>query len=250
MHGLSGRYGLMGDIHANLPALEVALAYLDMAGIDRVLCMGDIVGYGANPNECVNILRKRANIISICGNHDRQVIGERDKRMRQTALKALEWTQDNLTPNNARLLKDLPSGRTVDEMFILVHGSLVERDAYILNANEVARNLECMANEFSDMRICFFAHTHVPMLIGTKAVVTDLHKTRTFQLDPDDIYLINPGSVGQPRDRCSMASFGIFDADKWTVTFIRKEYDIKLAQKRILEAQLPEKFARRLSVGV
>jgi diadenosine tetraphosphatase ApaH/serine/threonine PP2A family protein phosphatase len=170
--------------------------------------------------------------------------------MRQTALKALEWTQDNISPNNARYLRSLPSGRAVDEMFIMVHGSLVERDAYILNATEVARNLECMANDFAELKVCFFAHTHVPMLIGTKAVVTDLQRTRTFQLDKDDIYLINPGSVGQPRDKCPMASFGIFDAEKWTMTFIRKEYDVKLAQRRIIEAGLPEKFARRLAIGV
>jgi len=247
---LSQRYGLIGDIHASLPALEVALDYLDMAGVDKILCLGDLVGYGANPSECIQKVRDRVDVISISGNHDRQVIGERDKRMRKTALQALEWTQDNISPNNARFLRNLPSGRVVDDVFIMVHGSLVERDAYILNAKEVARNLECMANDFPELRVCFFGHTHVPMLIGTKAVVTDLKKTRTFQLDPDDIYLINPGSVGQPRDRCPTSAFGIFDAEKWTMTFVRKEYDIKLAQRRIIEANLPEKFARRLSIGV
>ena len=247
---LSQRYGVFGDIHANLPAMEVALDYLDMAGVDKMLLLGDLVGYGANPSECIQLVRDRVDVIAIAGNHDRQVIGERDKRMRRTALKALEWTQDNISPNNARYLRNLPSGQVVDEVFIMVHGSLVERDAYILNAREVQRNLECMANDFPEMRVCFFGHTHVPMLIGTKAVVTDLKKTRTFQLDTDDIYLINPGSVGQPRDRCPTASFGIFDAEKWTMTFVRKEYDVKLAQRRIIEAGLPEKFARRLSIGV
>jgi len=244
------RYGLIADVHANLQSLQVALDYLAMAGVDKILCLGDLVGYGANPSECVGLVRERVDFIAISGNHDRQVIGERDKRMRQTALKALEWTQDNISPNNARYLRSLPSGRAVDDVFIMVHGSLVERDAYILNATEVARNLECMANDFPELKVCFFAHTHVPMLIGTKAVVTDLQRTRTFQLDRDDIYLINPGSVGQPRDKCPMASFGIFDAEKWTMTFIRKEYDVKLAQRRIIEAGLPEKFARRLAIGV
>ena len=241
---------LLSDIHSNLEALDAVLADIRQQGIREIYCLGDLVGYGANPSECIQLIRERVDVVAISGNHDRQVIGERDKRMRRTALKALEWTQDNISPNNARYLRNLPSGRVVDDVFIMVHGSLVERDAYILNSREVQRNLECMVNEFEGLRICFFAHTHVPMLIGTRAVVTDLKKTRTFQLDRDDIYLINPGSVGQPRDRCPLASFGIFDAERWTMTFVRKEYDLKLAQRRIIEAGLPEKFARRLALGV
>ena len=138
----------------------------------------------------------------------------------------------------------------VDDVVIMVHGSLVSRDAYILSMKEVERNRKCMLEEFKGMRICFFAHTHVPMLIGMKKMVTELRETKAFQLDPSDICLVNPGSVGQPRDRCPLASFGIFDTDNWTMTFFRLPYDVAGAQQAITAAGLPEKFARRLELGV
>jgi len=247
---LSSKYGLITDIHANYTALKVALEYLTMAGVDKILCLGDLVGYGAEPSECISAIKDKPNVYCIAGNHDRQVIGDKDPRMRKTATKVLEWTADNISPSNARYLKQLPQGLTVDDAFIMVHGSLVERDAYILTPQEISKNLQCMINDFAGMRICFFGHTHIPMLIGTKAVITDLRETKSFQLDRNDIYLINPGSVGQPRDKCPLASFGIFDADHWTMTYIRKPYDIPKAQRAIIDNGLPEKFARRLSVGV
>ncbi len=244
------KYGIISDIHANYVALKVALDYLSQAGVDKVLCLGDLVGYGAEPFECISAIKDKPNVDCIAGNHDRQVIGEKDPRMRKTATKVLEWTADNISPSNARYLKQLPQGLTIDETFIMVHGSLVERDAYILHAPEISKNLQCMINDFPGMKICFFGHTHIPMLIGTKAVITDLRETKSFQLDRNDIYLINPGSVGQPRDRCPLAAFGIFDAENWTMTFIRRPYDIRQAQRAIIDSGLPEKFARRLAVGV
>ena len=244
------KYGVIADIHANYPALKVALDHLNATGCEKILCLGDLVGYGANPFECIQSVRDKVNIIAIAGNHDRQVIGDKDPRMRKTAARVLEWTQDNISPNNARYLKGLPQGQTIDNHIIMVHGSLVERDAYILTAAEVKRNLECMLRDFEGMKVCFFGHSHVPMLIGTKAVITDLKETKSFQLDRNDVYLVNPGSVGQPRDKCPLAAFGLFDADNWTMTFFRKPYDVKAAQRAIIEAGLPEKFARRLAVGV
>lgn len=247
---LAHRYGIISDIHANYEALKSTLEYLQMARVDKILCLGDLVGYGGSPFECIKGVKDKLNIMTIAGNHDRQVIGDRDPRMRKTATKVLEWTAENISPAFAKYLRSLPQGLTVDDAFIMVHGSLVERDAYILSATEVKKNLECMINDFPGMRVCFFGHTHVPMLIGTKAVITDLRETKTFQLDRNDVYLINPGSVGQPRDKCPLASFGIFDLQNWTVTFARRPYDIKAAQRAIIHSGLPEKFARRLAVGV
>ncbi len=244
------KYGVIADIHANYPALKVALEYLNQVGVDKILFLGDLVGYGANPYECIQALKNNMNVIAIAGNHDRQVSGEKDPRMRKTAAHALEWTLDNITPSNARYLKSLPQGQTVDGNIIMVHGSLVERDAYILTAAEVKRNLECLLSDFQGIKVCFFGHSHVPMLIGTKAVITDLKETKTFQLDVNDVYLVNPGSVGQPRDKCPLSSFGVFDSDNWTMSFVRRPYDIKATQRAIIEAALPEKFARRLAVGV
>ena len=245
------KYGIISDIHANYTAMKVALDYLQAAGVDKILCLGDLVGYGAEPFECIMAVKDKQNVFTIAGNHDRQVIGDKDSRMRKTAAKVLEWTADNISPSNKRFLQTIPQGMTIDDQFIMVHGSLVERDAYILNEQEIGKNLNCMVTDFPGMKVCFFGHTHIPMLIGTKrAVLHDLHKTTTFQLDRNDIYLINPGSVGQPRDKCPLASFGIFDSQAWTMTFVRKAYDFRLAQRLIIDNGLPEKFARRLAVGV
>jgi len=246
----AAKYGIISDIHANFQALKVALDYLNMAGVDKIMCLGDLVGYGAEPFECIQVVRDKPDIYTIAGNHDRQVIGEKDPRMRKTATKVLEWTADNISPANARYLKQLPQGMTVDDAFVIVHGSLIERDAYILSPQEISKNLQAMLSDFPNFKICFFGHTHLPMLIGTKAVITDLRETKSFQLDKNDIYLINPGSVGQPRDRCPLASFAIFDTTNWTVTFVRRPYDIRAAQRAIIDNGLPEKFARRLAVGV
>jgi predicted phosphodiesterase len=247
---LSAKYGIISDIHANYQALKVALEFLAANNVDKYFCLGDLVGYGAEPFECIQAIRDKPNIYTIAGNHDRQVIGEKDPRMRKTATKVLVWTQDNISPSNARYLKQLPQGMTVDDTFILVHGSLVERDAYILTRQEIDKNLQCMFSDFPGLKLCFFGHTHLPMLIGTKAVITDLKETKSFQLNRNDTYLINAGSVGQPRDRCPFASFGIFDAQAWTMTFVRRPYDIRAAQRAIIDNGLPEKFARRLAVGV
>jgi diadenosine tetraphosphatase ApaH/serine/threonine PP2A family protein phosphatase len=246
------RYGLIADVHANLRALHVALKKLRDERIDKLLFLGDLVGYGAQPAECVDLLRGLdpdfVHVIS--GNHDRQLVGDKDPNMRRTAARALEWTRSVLSEDQIDYLHKLPKGQTVDEVLIMVHGSLASRDAYILSQSEVAENRKLMREEFADMRVCFFAHTHVPLLVGTMTVVKDLKETKTFQLDKDERYLINPGSVGQPRDKCPLAAFGLFDSSTWTMTFFREPYDIAGAKEAIVAAGLPEKFARRLEVGV
>jgi predicted phosphodiesterase len=243
-------YGLIGDVHANLQAFEEALKHLRAAGVDKILNVGDLVGYGGSPAEVLALAREQVHMVSIAGNHDRQAAGSCDPRMRLTATKALEWTRDNLSPAGLRYLSGLPEGQVVDGRLIMVHGSLVERDAYILTAGEVKRNLECMLREFRQHRICIFGHTHVPMLISTRGVLADLRETRSYQLERDGIYMINPGSVGQPRDRCPLCAFALLNDADFTVTFVRKPYDVVAAQRVIVQAGLPEKFARRLSAGV
>jgi diadenosine tetraphosphatase ApaH/serine/threonine PP2A family protein phosphatase len=240
----------MADVHANLRALRVALTHMHGASVDRILFLGDLVGYGAEPGECIDLIRSLDNVTVISGNHDRQLVGDMDPNMRRTAVRALEWTKRALTEEQIDYLQRLPQGQTLDEVFILVHGSLVSRDAYILSTKEVEENRKLMVEEFKGRRVCFFAHTHVPLLVGTKSVVRDLHETKAFELDQHDVFLINPGSVGQPRDRCPLAAFGIFDTSNWTMTFFRVPYDIDGAKAAIAAAGLPEKFARRLDVGV
>jgi predicted phosphodiesterase len=247
---LAAKYGIISDIHANYTAMQVALEHLEDAGCEKILNLGDLVGYGAEPAECVHAARTAPNMLTIVGNHDRQAVGDKDDRMRKTAAKVLEWTAGHLTPEDVQYLQNCPQGLTVDDTFIMVHGSLVERDTYLLNTQEITKNLRSMIDDFPTMKVCFFGHTHVPMLIGTKSIVTALQDTKTFQLDRNERYMINPGSVGQPRDKCPLSSFGIFDTRNWTMTFVRKPYDYRRAQRLIMESGLPEKFARRLAVGV
>ncbi|HLX65065.1 MAG TPA: metallophosphoesterase family protein [Planctomycetota bacterium] len=247
---LAAKYGIISDVHANYTAMKMALDHLDAAGCDHIINLGDLVGYGAEPAKCVEAMRTRKNVTSIIGNHDRQAIGDKDDRMRKTAAKVLEWTAQHLTPEDVAYLKKIPQGLVLEEQFILVHGSLVERDAYLLSAPEIEKNLQAMIKDFPAAKVCFFGHTHVPMLIGTKRTMLELQETKMFKLDPNEKYMINPGSVGQPRDKCPLSSFGIFDTQNWTMTFIRKPYDYKQAQQLIIDNGLPEKFARRLALGI
>jgi len=243
------RYGLMADIHANIRGFLVAYEKLKAAGVDQIIFLGDLVGYGPDPAGCVDFFTKLPDVLPISGNHDRQVVGEKDPNMRRTAARALEWTRGQLSPKQLRTLQSFPQGRTVEDTFIVVHGSLVSRDAYIRSMKDVEVNRKSMVEDFPGSRICFFGHTHVPLLAGTKDAVTDLKETKAFQLDPNDVYLVNPGSVGQPRDGCPLSAFGVFDSYNWTMTFFREPYDVAGTCEAIREAGLPEKFARRLETG-
>ncbi len=192
---LAAKYGIISDVHANYTAMRTALDHLEAAGCDAIINLGDLIGYGAEPGECVAAIRAQKNAISIIGNHDRQAIGEKDDRMRKTAAKVLEWTAQHLTPEDVDHLKNTPQGLVLENEFILVHGSLVERDAYLLTSLEITKNLNSMIADFPQAKVCFFGHTHVPMLIGTKAIVTNLQETKTFKLDPGEKYMINPGQA-------------------------------------------------------
>ncbi|HTL53889.1 MAG TPA: metallophosphoesterase family protein [Planctomycetota bacterium] len=246
---LHRRYGIISDIHANYPALEVVLDYLPRLGVEYILNLGDLIGYGAFPSDVLRTVMSRTDMLTIMGNHDRMLVGEPDPTMRKTAQKVLDWTKQNVTMAQLRYVASLPSGLTLENQLILVHASLEERDTYILTTKEVEKDFAVMVREFPEFRISFFGHTHRPMLISTHAVVTDLKETQTFQLDRGEIYLINPGSVGQPRDKCPLACFGVLDTEAWTMTFVRIPYDLRAAQRQIIENGLPEKFARRLALG-
>ncbi|MGH7146234.1 MAG: metallophosphoesterase family protein [Planctomycetota bacterium] len=230
------RIGILADIHSNLAALDVALHFFDRVGVDGIFQLGDLVGYAGKPRsaldrirgqprEVIERIQAREDVISIQGNHDRALTGEIDPSMRKAAREVLAWTREQLSAEQVEFLRTLPEGRSVDDQFLLVHGSILERDAYILSATEVKRNLAWIVERQPGPRICFFGHTHIPMLIGTKHIFTDLKETKTFQLDRDDVYLLNPGSVGQPRDKCPLAAFGVFDVQQWTMTFVREPYE-------------------------
>ena len=243
------RYGIIADIHANSTALKVALDHLSRAGIEKMLFLGDLIGYGGQPVESVQMIQERMDTLSICGNHDRMLFSDIDPHMRRTAVRAVEWTRSVLSDEQIHFLRHLPQGLTIDDKYLMVHGSLLDRDAYILNSAQVHENLKCMREEFPEYTVCFFGHTHAPMLVSQSSCVMEVHESRTYQLEAGEVYLINPGSVGQPRDHCPYASFGIFDDEKWIMSFFRKPYNIREAQEAILAAGLPDKFAKRLAAG-
>lgn len=244
-------YAIISDIHSNLEALSAVLERIDSIGVDEVLCLGDIVGYNSNPNECIHILKKRG-IRSVAGNHDVRAAGIKEPYdFNEIAREALLWTRKTLTGENISYLKSLPERLYLKEdKGVAVHGALTDStDTYILSPWIALRNFEEMASSPDLPSICFFGHTHVRITYQyTKGRVLTLFDEEV-DLNPEDLYLINPGSVGQPRDRNPHASFLVYDTEKGKVTFHRVPYDIERCYTKIVEAGLPIELAERLRVG-
>lgn len=242
------KFAVISDIHANLEALQTVLAEIDKEEIEDVVCLGDIVGYGADPVACLQVIRER-QIICLQGNHDRQMVGEIDENTRDYAVEALLWTRAQLDEDAIEFLIDLPEQFSLGGVFLFCHGSPRERDEYIVHIPGMQANLQHLHANYPEIRVCFFGHTHLPSIIGGDLAVQELTETGSFSLDRLSTYLINPGGVGQPRDKCPKASFVTFDRSSWTLTFHRLEYDIDAARQKILEAELPRKLAERLMFG-
>jgi predicted phosphodiesterase len=246
---------LLSDIHSNLEALEACLAAAP--AYDVVVNLGDMVGYGASPNEVIERSRKLGKFF-VRGNHDKAVCGLIDiKDFNPVAALASSWTRDQLTPQNLEWLRTLPQGPTQieglpDAQF--VHGSPVDEDEYVVNVGDAVAPLLV-----SPAVITFFGHTHLQgSFVMNDDHVDGFHPTyRTVgQIESSEFplknglrYLVNPGSVGQPRDGDWRAGFAVFDSDARIVTFYRVPYNLKSAQDRILAADLPQRLATRLAAG-
>ena len=244
------RYLIFSDIHSNLEAFNAVLSTVASYQIEKYVFLGDIVGYAANPNEVIDLLRTLKPMITIRGNHDKVVAGiENGDNFNLSARAAVSWARQQITVHNKTFLEQLPRGPiVVDECFQIVHGHPEEEDFYIFRRRDVRRVL----NE-SKQWITFFGHTHFPIIY-----IQDYSNLSEEYPDVDNYccslsrekkYLINPGSVGQPRDSNPKASFAIFDSDTDTIEIKRIEYDIKSTQEKIQKAGLPEHLASRLSVG-
>jgi len=242
------KFAVISDLHANLEALQTVLAEIEQQGIEDIVCLGDIVGYGADPAACVKIIRER-EIICIQGNHDRQMAGEIEEGTRDYAIEALMWTREQLSDEDIQYLLGLPESLPLAGSFLFCHGSPRDRDEYIVHIGGMKANLQFLRESHPEVLVCFFGHTHLPSIIGGDLAVQDLTETETFRLDRTATYLINPGGVGQPRDKCPKASFVIFDREAWTITFNRLEYDVESARRKIMDADLPRKLAERLVFG-
>jgi diadenosine tetraphosphatase ApaH/serine/threonine PP2A family protein phosphatase len=239
------RYAILSDIHSNIEALDAALA-LTRAD-DKLLCLGDIVGYGPNPNECVAKIRGRATA-TVLGNHDVAAIDNFGLAyFNPAAREAMRWTQRVIDAENKNWLNSLGYEFRMPE-FLLVHGAPLNYFEYILDKAGAAR-----AFAATDAPIVFIGHTHIAEYYALAADGSIAHKHLQtggeFVLAPGVRYIVNVGSVGQPRDLNPRASFGLFDSDARTVNIVRFDYAIARVQEKIVSAHLPEALARRLLVG-
>lgn len=253
--GVFLRILLLSDIHANLEALDACLAAAPAH--DLVVNLGDIVGYGASPNEVSERSRALGKIF-VRGNHDKAVTGLIDlDEFNPMAAAAAIWTRDELTPENLEWLRALPPGPvTLPDMpdVQLVHGSPIDEDEYVVSLGDALAPLITLS-----VPVTFFGHTHMQGGFFANGSAADGFRPeyRTFgqpesvalQLKASTRYLINPGSVGQPRDGDWRAAFAVFDSDAQVVHFHRTPYNLKVAQDRIFSAKLPPRLATRLAAG-
>jgi predicted phosphodiesterase len=240
---------LISDVHANLTALNAVIQ--DAGAFDQIWCLGDIVGYGPQPNECISRLRE-FEIIALAGNHDLAAVGKTSLwEFSETAKEVIFWTRHWLTDSSHEWLSSLPSTPlVVKENITLVHAS--PRDPiweYIVERTTAKENLS-----FIETPICLNGHSHMPIMYrkpwdGLKVLEEPLKVNAPVRLTTYDQVFINPGSVGQPRDEDPRASYGIFDLDAMTFTLRRIQYDFTITQKLMKQAKLPDRLIRRLRFG-
>jgi predicted phosphodiesterase len=245
------RYLILTDIHANLEALDTCLADAKPRGYDQVLVLGDLIGYGADPNAVVTRVQRLNPTAIVRGNHDKIARGlEEADGFNVVARSAAEWTLNALTPEIRQWLVDLPQGpHDVDDLVEICHGSPFDEDAYIFDELDALKALQT-----SKRPLCLFGHTHYPVtfeLVGDALSATGPAAASETRLElRDDVkYLLNPGSVGQPRDGDPRAAYAIVDTAKKQVELMRLTYPIEQAQAKVIAAGLPEVLARRLGVG-
>jgi predicted phosphodiesterase len=240
-------YAIISDIHGNLEALHSALRYIEsyQGKIDKVICLGDIVGYGADPGECIRVTRDLSDII-LAGNHDFAVCEQTSiEDFNLYAKEAVLWSRDALNEKEINFLKSLPL-KYEEKNIDFVHSSLHRPESwrYLINTSDTYIDFQLL-----EKKILFVGHTHVPVMFEDDGKKVKASSPSELSLNSSNKYIINPGSVGQPRDRDPRASFAIYDSDREYVEIARIEYDIQKAQRKILDAGLPEILATRLGYG-
>ena len=245
------RYLILSDVHANWEALQAVLAHAREA-YDSILCCGDIVGYGADPDLVTEWTRENADHI-VRGNHDKACAGLEDlEAFNPVARVSAVWTRQSMKADNLSYLRDLDKGPEEIDGFEIVHGSPVDEDEYLFGEEEVSQ-----VAPYLETDVTYFGHTHVQgaFLCHRNGV----KRLRRMELDDEDLvlelerdanYMVNPGSVGQPRDSDPRAAYALYDSNTRLITFARTAYDIPTAQKKIIGAGLPDVLALRLESGV
>jgi len=245
------RYVVLSDIHANLEALDACLAAAKARGFDRALVLGDLVGYGADPNAVVDRIRALDLAAIVRGNHDKVACGlEQAEGFNAVARSAAQWTHDVLSDDQRAWLASLPAGPIeVDDLVEICHGAPFDEDAYIFDELDALRGLKVQSRP-----LCLFGHTHYPATFQLSGGAFDslglgyaaeAHVT----MQEGSKYLINPGAVGQPRDGDPRAAYAIVDVDDQRVELFRVPYAVDVARAKVVKAGLPEVLAQRLGVG-
>jgi len=250
------RFAFISDIHGNLVALQAALNEIERIGYDGIICLGDIVGYGPNPIECLELTRERS-AYTVQGNHDLAVVDDEEiKRFNSTARMSIEFTRTQLTKQHCEYLENLPKIGILDEITVTHASPVVDSPSDYIHDQHLA----ALAYGGFDNYCMFVGHTHIPIAFGTPEIGYAMVKSSAIRiallpprlplrLETTYRYIINPGSVGQPRDGNPDASFGLLDTDHCTFTVHRVNYDVEATQHAIIEAGLPNFLAQRLRVG-
>ncbi len=238
------KYAVIADIHGNMDAFQVVLEDIRNQKATHIVCLGDVVGYNAQPKECLDIVRQM-NIPCVKGNHDEYCSTENHlDGFNPHAAEAVHWTRDQLSEDDKKWLRELKYSRMAAN-FTMVHATLdaPERWGYVFDKLAAAASFP-----YQNTQMCFFGHTHVPVAFMRDTVVRGGTYSK-FKVDPAKKYFINVGAVGQPRDNNPKSAYVIYDMDAQTIELRRLEYDIASAQKKILAAGLPERLAERLAFG-
>lgn len=238
------RTAIFGDIHANLEALEAVLADAEEQGVTNYVCLGDVVGYNADPVACLNKIREM-NCPTVKGNHDQDASEDHSlESMNPVAATALKWTREQLDDDQRLWLKKLRMVRQVSD-FTIVHSTLDQP----VHWNYVTNRFDAMSNfSYQFTQVCFHGHTHVPRVYMKSDKVREV-PAESVAIEKDAKYFINVGSVGQPRDGDPRACYAIYDHENHLVVFRRLEYDMATTQQKIRAAGLPDSLAERLAEG-
>lgn len=238
------KFAIIADIHANLDAFQVVLEDCKNQQVTHYACLGDVVGYNANPKECLDIVRTM-NMPCVKGNHDEYCSSDEHlEGFNPAAAEAVNWTRKQLTEDDTQWLRDLKYTRMVTN-FTIVHATLdgPQRWGYVFDKLAAAASLT-----YQNTSLCFFGHTHVPVAFMKDSVVRGGTYSK-FKVEQGKKYFVNVGAVGQPRDNNPKSAYVIYDTLESTIELRRLEYDIAAAQKKILAAGLPERLAERLAYG-
>jgi predicted phosphodiesterase len=230
-------YGVLGDIHGNIEALQAALAALDARGVTRIACVGDIVGYNADPDACVEALRAR-DAIAIAGNHDLIGTGRLGfERCSNKAMHSLKRTRRSLRPDTAGYLQALPERRVLEDRAVLIHGGVRDVQQYMTQPKHLLENVRYLREDFPGMRLCFFGHTHEQRVFEVVGKEVRALPPSLVDLSPHRHYFVNPGSVDASRKHGSkLAEYLIYDSDALTLDFGHVPYDDRSTEERAAAA--------------